>query len=115
MLKKVTVKVYSEKITNCILSQRKDSGTNSHDDVVYVPKKIRKVEVPEERLFCETEAFPKEIMVSVVIVKAGKTSTILLTKYKGSSAYCSNPVQIFMQNLIPSSRNSCFLSKKINK
>ena len=30
---------------------------NSHKDVVYVPKKMRKLEVPEKRLFCEIEAF----------------------------------------------------------
>ena len=47
---------------------------NSHKDVVYVPKKMRKVELPEEILFCETEAFSKQIMVSVAISKAGKTS-----------------------------------------
>ena len=44
---------------------------NSRNDVVYVPKKMRNIEVPEERLFCETEAFPKQIMVSVAISKAG--------------------------------------------
>ena len=38
---------------------------NWHNDMVYVPKKMRKVEVPEERLFCKIEAFPKQIMVSV--------------------------------------------------
>ena len=47
---------------------------NAHNDVVYVPKKMRNVEVPEE--FGETEAFPKQIMVSVVISKVGKTSIV---------------------------------------
>ena len=56
---------------------------NSHKDVVYVPKKMRKVELPEEILFCETEAFSKQIMVSVAISKAGKTSIFRWTKYKG--------------------------------
>ena len=28
------------------------------NDVVYVPKKMRKAEVPEERLFYEIEVFP---------------------------------------------------------
>ena len=46
---------------------------NSHNDVVNAPKKMRKVEVPEERLFCKTEAFPKQVTVSVAILKAGKT------------------------------------------
>ena len=31
---------------------------NSQNNVVYVLKKMRKAEVPEERLFCEIEAFP---------------------------------------------------------
>ena len=44
---------------------------NSYNDVVYVKRKMGKVDVPEERLFCETEAFPKQIMVSVVVSKAG--------------------------------------------
>ena len=43
--------------------------------MAYVLKKMTKVEVPEERIFCETEAFPKQIMVSVAMSKAGKTST----------------------------------------
>ena len=30
---------------------------NSLNNVVYVLKKMRKAEVPEERLFCEIEAF----------------------------------------------------------
>ena len=53
---------------------------NSHDDVVYAPKKMRKKEVPEKRLFCETEEFPKQILVSVAILKAGKTSIFLLKR-----------------------------------
>ena len=32
---------------------------SSDNDLVYVPKKITRVEAPEERLFCEIEAFPK--------------------------------------------------------
>ena len=60
---------------------------NSHNDVVYVPKKRRKVEVPEERLFCETEAFPKQIIVSVAISKTGnfvESNTKLNVRY-----YCN--------------------------
>ena len=56
---------------------------NSHKDVVYVPKKMRKVELPEEISFCETEAFSKQIMVSVAMSKAGKTSIFRWTKCKG--------------------------------
>ena len=47
---------------------------NSHNDMVYVPKKMRKVEVTEERLFCENETFPKEMMVFVAISATGETS-----------------------------------------
>ena len=46
---------------------------NLHSNVVYVPKKMRKVEVPEESLFSKTEAFFKQIVISVAILKAGKT------------------------------------------
>ena len=53
---------------------------NSYNDVVYVPKKMRKVEVPEERLFYKTEASPKQIMVSAVILKAGETLIFLLNQ-----------------------------------
>ena len=77
--KKVTVKVYSENITNCIFLVTKryfklKQFDNSHNDVVYVQKKLRKVHVPEERLFSKTEVFLKQIMLSVGISKAGKTS-----------------------------------------
>ena len=46
---------------------------NSHNDLIHVLWKMREVEVPEERLFCEIEDFPKQITVSVVISKTGKT------------------------------------------
>ena len=44
---------------------------NLHNDVVYTLKKMKKVEVPEEKLFCKIEAFPKQIIISVAIMKAG--------------------------------------------
>ena len=46
---------------------------NSHNDAVHVAKKMRKEEVLGERLFCQIEAFSKQMMVSLVISKAGKT------------------------------------------
>ena len=49
---------------------------NSHNDVVHVPKKMRNVEVPDERLFCDIEAFHKEMMVYAAILKAVKTSVL---------------------------------------
>ena len=47
---------------------------NSHNNLVHVPKKMGKVEVPEQKLFFKILAFPKETLVSVVTSKAGKTS-----------------------------------------
>ena len=45
-----------------------------------VSKKMRKVEVPEKKLFSEIETFSKQIMVSVAISKANKTSIFLLNR-----------------------------------
>ena len=53
---------------------------NSHDYMVNIPKKMMKAGVPEERLFCETKAFLKQIMLSVGVSKAGKTSIFLLNQ-----------------------------------
>ena len=55
---------------------------NSYNGVFHVPKKTRKVDLPEERLLCEIEAFPKQMIVFVVISKASKTLIFLLTEYK---------------------------------
>ena len=59
-LKKATVKAYSKR---AFFSDEQIFKVkqlyNSHNDVVYVPKKMRKVEVPEERLYCKMEDFPK--------------------------------------------------------
>ena len=51
---------------------------NSHNDVVYIPKKMKKSEVPDEKLFREHSGFPQKIMVSVAISKAGKTSLLFV-------------------------------------
>ena len=53
---------------------------NSHDNMVNVPKRMMKAGVPEERLFWETKAFLKQIMLSVGVSKAGKTSIFLLNQ-----------------------------------
>ena len=53
---------------------------NSHNEVVYDPKEMRKVEVPKERLFYDIEAFPKQAMASAMTSKAGKTSIFLLNR-----------------------------------
>ena len=71
---------------------------NSHNDVVYVSKSIRKVELPEERLFCEIEAFPKQIMVSVEMSKVGKTSIFFLeSNTKVEMKYYCN---VLLKNII---------------
>ena len=46
---------------------------NSHNDVVNASKKMRKVEVPEERLFCKTEAFAKQVTVVELNAKVNFT------------------------------------------
>ena len=52
---------------------------------------MTKVKVPEERLLHETEAFSKQIMVSVVISKAGKTSIFFVEpNTKVIAKYCCN-------------------------
>ena len=38
---------------------------------------MKKVKVSEERLFCETETFLKQVMVSIGISKADTTSVLL--------------------------------------
>ena len=51
---------------------------SSQNDVVYIPKKMRKVEVPVQKLFCEIEALPKQIMVSVATPTARKSLVFFL-------------------------------------
>ena len=53
---------------------------NSHNELVYIPKEMRKIEVPKERLLCDIEAFPKQAMVSAATSKAGKNSIFLLNR-----------------------------------
>ena len=53
-----------------------------------------KVEVPEERLFCEIEAFPKQIIVSVAMLKAGETES----NTKVNAKYYFN---VILKNMIP--------------
>ena len=62
---------------------------NSHKNVVFAPKKMSKLEVPEERLFCEIEALPKQIMVSVAISKAGKTLIVEPNTKVNAKYYCN--------------------------
>ena len=71
---------------------------NSHNDVVHVPKSMWKVELPQERLFCETEAFPKQIMVSVEMSKVGKTSIFFVeSNTKVEMKYYCN---VLLKNMI---------------
>ena len=59
--------------------------------VVYVPRKMRKLEVPEKTLFCEIEAFSMQIMVPAVISKIGKFSNFFVEPNTKLSAkyYCN--------------------------
>ena len=63
LFKKVIFKVYSETLKTIFFSDEKmvkvTQRYNSHNKLVYAPQKMRKIEVPEERLFWETEAFFK--------------------------------------------------------
>ena len=63
LFKKVIFKVYSETLKTIFFSDEKKVKVtqlyNSHNELVYAPQKMRKIEVPEERLFWETEAFFK--------------------------------------------------------
>ena len=58
--------------------------------MIYVPKKIRKVKVFEERLFCETEASPKQKIVSVTTSNIGKTLVFFVERKTKVNAkyYC---------------------------
>ena len=72
---------------------------NSHNDVLHVLKKMGKVELPKERLFYENEAFFKQIMVSVVVWKAFKTSIFFVQPNKKVNAkyYCN----VLLKKIIP--------------
>ena len=63
LFKKVIFKVYSETLKTIFFSDEKMVKVtqlyNSHNKLVYAPQKMRKIEVREERLFWETEAFFK--------------------------------------------------------
>ena len=72
---------------------------NSHNVVIYVLKKIRKIEVPKERLLCEIEVFPKQIKVSVEISKAGKLWVFFAEpNTKVNAKYCCN---VLLKKMIP--------------
>ena len=93
LFKKVIFKVYSETLKTIFFSDEKKVKVtqlyNSHNELVYAPQKMRKIELPEERLFWETEAFSKQIMVSVAIPKAGKTSIFCWISKVNVKYYCN--------------------------
>ena len=63
----------------------------SHNNVIYVPKKIRKVEVLDKRLFYKKESFSKLIMVSAATSKDGKTPIFFVEpNAKENAKYYSN-------------------------
>ena len=49
-----------------------------HNDGVHAPKKMRKVQVLDETLFCKTSELLKKITVSVATSKTGKTSNFFV-------------------------------------
>ena len=71
---------------------------NSHNDVDNVPKKMRKVEVPDERLFCEIEAFPKQIMIPVAISEVVKLNFFVEPNTKVNAKYHCN---VILKKMIP--------------
>lgn len=62
---------------------------NSYNNVIYVPKKMGKLEMLEERLFCKPEALFKQIIVSVATSKAGKIFFVE-SNTKVNAKYCFN-------------------------
>ena len=53
---------------------------NVQNDRVYAPKGQKKSDISDERLLCEQAGFPEQIMVSLVILKLGKTSSFRRTR-----------------------------------
>ena len=51
-----------------------------HNDGVHAPKKMRKVQVLGETLFCKTSELLKKITVSVATSKTGKIRIFLLNQ-----------------------------------
>lgn len=72
---------------------------NTKNDVVYAPKRQKKSEVSDERIIREQQGFPKKVMVSVGISKAGKTSIIFVEEGKTVNAqyYCDK----ILKEMIP--------------
>ena len=67
--------------------------------MVYVPKEMKKTEVPEEKLFCKTDAIPWPIIAYAAMFKAGKTSICLVeTNTKVNGKYYCN---VLLKKMIP--------------
>lgn len=72
---------------------------NSQNDVCYISKKMKKSDVPDERLNCEQKTFPQKIMVSVAVSKAGKTRLFFVDPgTKVNAHYYTN---VLMKKMIP--------------
>ena len=72
---------------------------NSKNDVCYVPKTMKKSEVPDERLLVQQSGFPQKIMVSVCISKAGKTKLFFVDP--GTEVDASYYANVLMKKMIP--------------
>lgn len=72
---------------------------NSQNDVCYIPKKMKKSDVSDERLLRQQATFPQKIMVSVSVSKAGKTKLFFVDPgTKVNAHYYSN---VLMKKMIP--------------
>ena len=86
---------------------------NSKNDVVYASKRIKKSEISEDRVIREQAGFPKKLMVSVGISKAGKTSIIFVEEGKTVDAkyYCEKIMKEMMpqMNRLAKGKNYLFM------
>ena len=72
---------------------------NSKNYVFYIPKKMRKKDVSDERLLREHSGFPKKVMVSLAISKAGKTSVIFVEP--GAKVNAEYYTKVLLKQMIP--------------
>ena len=72
---------------------------NSQNERVYAPKDQHKADVSDERMLCRQSGFPRQVMVSVVISKAGKSSIFFVDPgTKDNADYYRN---VLLKQMIP--------------
>ena len=72
---------------------------NTKNDVFYVPKGTLKKDVPDKRLHREQSGFPKQIMVSVAVSKAGKTSVLFVEP--GAKVNANYYTTVLLNKMVP--------------